>query len=125
MVIINMLYKKIVHVILLCKEMPPTRHLNRNEWSEWSGEISIIVCLQTIIFLKEIKIYFFYVSTIHLLLLKQKYEIFTVDCTQIKDLNNLCVRPTFVCKQTKLGLDWLHFAMLRFARDDVHREIFV
>ena len=36
----------------------------------------------------------FNVSTIHLLSLKQKYEISTVDCTQIKDLNNLCVRPT-------------------------------
>ena len=47
----------------------------------------------------------FNVSTIHLLLLKQKYEIFTVDCIQIKDLNNLCVRPTFACKQAKLGLD--------------------
>ena len=35
------------------------------------------------------------VSTIHLLLLfKQKYEISAVDCTQIKDLDNLCVRPT-------------------------------
>ena len=62
-----------------------------------------------------------YVSTIHLLILvnKNKYEIFAVDCTQIKDLNNLCVRPTFACKQAKLGLDWLHFAMLRFAQDDV------
>ena len=60
-----------------------------------------------------------YVSMIHLLLLKQKYEIFSVDCTQIEDLNNLCVRPTFACKQAKLGLDWLHFAMLRFAQDDV------
>ena len=49
----------------------------------------------------------FYVSTIHLLILvnKNKYEIFTVDCTQIKDLNNLCVRPTIACKQAKLGLD--------------------
>ena len=45
------------------------------------------------------------VSAIHLLLLKQKYEISTVDCTQIKDLNNLCVRPTIACKQAKLGLD--------------------
>ena len=59
------------------------------------------------------------VSVIHLLLLKQKYEISAVDCTQIKDLNNLCVRPTFACKQAKLGLDWLHFAMLRSAQDDV------
>ena len=49
----------------------------------------------------------FYVSTIHSLILvnKNKYEIFAVDCTQIKDLNNLCVRPTFACKQAKLGLD--------------------
>ena len=45
------------------------------------------------------------VSAIHLLLLWQKYEISTVDCTQIKDLNNLCVRPTIACKQAKLGLD--------------------
>ena len=52
-----------------------------------------------------VKNHLFNVSTIHLLLLKQKYEIFTVDCTQIKDLNNLCVRLTFACKQAKLGLD--------------------
>ena len=51
----------------------------------------------------------FNVSTIHLLLLKQKYEIFAVDCTQIKDLNNLCVRPTIACKQAKLGLDSFHY----------------
>ena len=55
------------------------------------------------------EIQYYYVSTIHLLLLKQKYEISTVDCTQIKDLNNLCVRPTFACKQAKLGLDSLRF----------------
>ena len=62
-----------------------------------------------------------YVSTIHSVLLgyKQNYAIFAVDCTQIKDLNNLCVRPTIACKQAKLGLDWLHFAMLRSAQDDV------
>ena len=62
-----------------------------------------------------------YVSTIHSVLLgyKQNYEIFAVDCTQIKDLNNLCVRPTIACKQAKLGLDWLHFAMPRSAQDDV------
>ena len=36
---------------------------------------------------------------------KQNYEIFAIDCTQIKDLNNLCVRPTIACKQAKLGLD--------------------
>ena len=36
------------HVIATCKVMLPTRHLER------SREISIIVCLQTIIFLKEI-----------------------------------------------------------------------
>ena len=62
-----------------------------------------------------------YVSTIHSVLLgyKQNYEIFAVDCTQIKDLNNLCVRPTIAYKQAKLGLDWLHFAMLRSAQDDV------
>ena len=49
----------------------------------------------------------------------QKYEISTVDCTQIKDLNNLCVRPTIACKQAKLGLDSLRFALLNFGRDDV------
>ena len=37
------------HVTILCKEKLPTRHLER------SRKISIIVCLQTIIFLKEIK----------------------------------------------------------------------
>ena len=65
-----------------------------------------------------------YVSTIHSVLLvnKQNYEIFAVDCTQIKDLNNLCVRPTIACKQAKLGLDWLHSAMLRFAQDDVYKK---
>ena len=31
MVIINMLYKKIVHVMLLCKEKLLTRHLERSE----------------------------------------------------------------------------------------------
>ena len=40
---------------------------------------------------------------------KQKCEISTVDCTQIKDLNNLCVRPTIACKQAKLGLDSFHY----------------
>ena len=41
------------HVTILCKEKLPTRHLER------SRKISIIVCLQTIIFLKEIKIYMY------------------------------------------------------------------
>ena len=68
------------------------------------------------------KIKFLYVSTIHLLLLKQKYEISTVDCTQIKDLDNLCVRPTIACKQAKLGLDSLRFALLHSGRDDVKRK---
>ena len=54
-----------------------------------------------------------------LLLHKQKCEISTVDCTQIKDLNNLCVRPTITCKQAKLGLDSLHSVSLRYSRDDV------
>ena len=31
------------HVKILCKEMPPTRHLDR------SGEISTIICLQIIV----------------------------------------------------------------------------
>ena len=31
MVIINMLYKKIFHVMLLCKEKLTTRHLERSE----------------------------------------------------------------------------------------------
>jgi len=57
-----------------------------------------------------------------LLLLKQKYEISSVDCTQIEDLNNLCVRPTIACKQAKLGLDSLHSASFRSAQDDVYRE---
>ena len=49
----------------------------------------------------------FNVSSIHSLLFAQKCEISTVDCIQIKDLNNLCVRPTIACKQAKLGLDSL------------------
>ncbi|MBF1053717.1 MAG: hypothetical protein HXL14_02420, partial [Parvimonas sp.] len=44
---------------------------------------------------------------------------------QIKDLNNLCVRPTFACKQAKLGLDSLHSASLRYSRDDVLGSGFV
>ncbi|WP_029949602.1 hypothetical protein [Parvimonas micra] len=73
-------------------------------------KISTIACLELIVFMKEILINYFYVSTIHSLILvnKNKYEISAVDCTQIKDLNNLCVRPTFACKQAKLGLDSLH-----------------
>jgi len=63
---------------------------------------------------------FIYVSTIHSLLLKQKYEIFSVDCTQIKDLNNLCVRPTFACKQAKLGLDSLHFVSVEMTYKGVY-----
>ena len=105
------------HVIALCKEILPTRHLDR------SGEISTIICLQIIVspvkdlynlkksicnynkLSKRLFSSILYVSSIHLLLLMQKYEIFSVDCTQIEDLNNLCVRPTFACKQAKLGLD--------------------
>ena len=34
-----------------------------------------------------------YLRYIHFCL-QQKYEISAVDCTQIKDLDNLCVRPT-------------------------------
>ena len=64
-----------------------------------------------------------YLRYISLLLLhKQKCEISTVDCTQIKDLNNLCVRPTIACKQAKLGLDSLRFALLHSGRDDVKRK---
>ena len=59
------------------------------------------------------------VSSIHLLLLKQKYEIFAVDCTQIKDLNNLCVRPTIACKQAKLGLDWLRYTPLKMTFKEI------
>ena len=33
---------------------------------------------------------------------KQNYEIPTVDCTQIKDLNNLCIRPTIACRKVKI-----------------------
>ena len=53
-------------------------------------KISTIACLELIVFMKEILINYFYVSTIHLLLLKQKYEI----------------SP-------------LHSASLRYSRDDV------
>ena len=66
------------------------------------------------VFLLEILMYLRYILV--LLIHKQNYEISTVDCTQIKDLNNLCVRPTFVCKQTKLGLDSLRY---RYGRNDV------
>ena len=55
------------HVTILCKEKLPTRHLER------SREISIIVCLQTIIFLKEIKKMFFYISAIHKVLIFLPY----------------------------------------------------
>ena len=55
-----------------------------------------------------------YLQYIHFCL-QQKCEISTVDCTQIKDLDNLCVRPTIDYLQAKL---WdfsttLYFATLR------------
>ena len=42
-----------------------------------------------------------YLRYIHFCL-QQKCEISAVDCTQIKDLDNLCVRPTIDCLQAKL-----------------------
>jgi len=89
-------------VTILSKEKPPTRHLDRNE-TERRDLNYCLLASNSISKRNSIKLT--YVSSIHLLLLKQKYEIFTVVCTQIKDLNNLCVRPTFACKQPKLGLD--------------------
>lgn len=38
-----------------------------------------------------------------MLVCKHKCEISAVDCTQIKDLNNLCVRPTIACEQAIVG----------------------
>ena len=54
---------------------------------------------------------------IHLLFLKQKYEIFAVYCAQIKDLNNLCVRPTIACLQATVFLKEIkinYFMYLRY-----------
>ena len=97
---------KIIHVKVFFKEMSPTRHLDRSE-TEWRD---LNYCLLASNSISERNKKFLNVSTIHLLILvnKNKYEISTVDCTQIKDLNNLCVRPTIACKQAKLGLDSLH-----------------
>ena len=76
-----MLYKIIFHVILLCKEKLPTRHLER------SREISIIVCLQTIIFLKEI------LKELEInFLLNLKIKSITV---RFFDFCNLCIYDTF------------------------------
>ena len=60
-----------------------------------------------------------YVSSIHSLLLWQKYEVSSVDCTQIEDLNNLCVRPTFTCKQAKLGLDSFRFTSVEMTFKEI------
>ena len=78
---------EIFHVKILCKEMPPTRHLDR------SGEISTIICLQIIVspvkdlynkknlyaittkLSKRLFSSILYVSLIHLVLPKQNYEI--------------------------------------------------
>ena len=94
-----------IYVKLSNEDISLIRHLDRNEWNEWSGEISYfcfskskcivdtfdkysnIICIWIILcFLKifkkhniiQIQIILEYlsnVSTIHLLLLKQKYEI--------------------------------------------------
>jgi len=55
------------------------------------------------------------VSTIHLLILvnKNKYEIFAVDCIQIKDLDNLSVIFTFDCLQVSNQMRFLHSALLQ------------
>ena len=59
-----MLYKKIVHVILLCKEKPPTRHLERSV----TESKDLNYCLFTNNNISE-RNKNLYVSTIHLLLL--------------------------------------------------------
>ena len=87
---------KIIHVIELCKEMLSTRHLDRSWAKRNEAERShTIICLQIIVspvkdlknkiikyncyvnFLKFHLVWKFHidVSAIHLLLLKQKYEI--------------------------------------------------
>ena len=68
----------------------------------------------------RLKILNFYTKiTKKLFVEKQNYEIFAIDCTQIKDLNNLCVRPTIACKQAIVEISPLHSASLRFGRNDV------
>ena len=62
-----------------------------------------------------------YLRYIHFCL-QQKCEIFEVDCIQIKDLDNLCVRPTIDYLQVNnlsYEISSLHSAMLRFGRNDV------
>ena len=57
MVIINMLYKKIFHVILLCKEKPLTRHLERSETKSKDLNYCLVIFLKEI--LKELKNIFY------------------------------------------------------------------
>ena len=63
----------IVHVILLCKEKPPTLHLERSVTE--SKDLNYCLVTNNNISERNKKIKFLYVSTIHLLLLTQKYEI--------------------------------------------------
>ena len=71
--------------------------------------------------IKIIILLWMYLRYIHFCL-QQKCEIFAVDCSQIKDLNNLCVRPTIDYLQVNnlsYEISPLHSAMLRFGRNDV------
>ena len=97
MVIINLLYKIIFHVILLCKEKP--QHVILSEVKR-SRKISIIVCLQTIIFLKEI-LKELEISFLLNLKIKSMTKIFFC---------NLCIYDTFtfVCNKS---VRFLHFAI--------------
>ena len=52
-----MLYKKIVHVMLLCKEKPLTRHLERSETKSKDLNYCLVIFLKEI--LKELKNIFY------------------------------------------------------------------
>ena len=102
MVIINMLYKKIVHVMLLCKEKPLTRHLERSE----TKSKDLNYCLFTNNNISErnhkrAKNYF---------LLNLKIKLITI---RFFGFCNICIYDTFtfVCNKSLRSLD--------YARDDV------
>ena len=81
-----MLYKKIFHVILLCKEKPSTRHLERSETKSKDLNYCLVIFLKEI--LKELEINF-------LLNLKIKSMTKIFFC-------NLCIYDTFtfVCNKS-------------------------
>ena len=83
MVIINMLYKKIVHVMLLCKEKPLTRHLERSETKSKDLNYCLVVFLKEI--LKELEISFLLNFKIKLITIG--YRIFLISVIYVSTIH--------------------------------------